>query len=45
MVMSLPSIDFAVGEFGIASIPAPAGVLLASLGTVVVGYLRRRKML
>jgi hypothetical protein len=44
-------IDFAVGEFGIAkasclpAVPAPAGILLAALGTSLVGYLRRRKML
>ncbi len=40
-------IDFAIGEFGIASaaIPAPAGILLACLGAGLVGHLRRRKML
>lgn len=44
-------VDFAVGEFGIAkaswppSIPAPAGTLLAAIGTILVGHLRRRHML
>jgi hypothetical protein len=44
-------IDFAVGEFGIAMgscspcVPAPAGILLAAIGTSLVGYLRRRYML
>lgn len=40
-------IDFAIGEFGIAGgeVPAPAGILLAVLGTGIVGHLRRRGML
>jgi hypothetical protein len=45
------SIDFAVGEFGIAkcswppAVPAPAGILLVTVGSVLVGHLRGRKWL
>ncbi len=38
-------VAFAIGEFGIATVPAPAGILLAVIGTGIVGHLRRRKML
>ncbi len=40
-------VDFAIGEFGIASaaVPAPAGILLAVIGAGFVGHLRRRRML
>lgn len=43
--------NFAIGEFGIAAgspppaVPAPAGVLLATLGSALVGHLRRRRVL
>lgn len=40
-------VDFGIGEFGIASatVPAPAGILLAVVGAGLVGHLRRRRML
>ena len=40
-------ITFGIGEFGIASatVPAPAGIGLAVLGTSIVGHLRRRRVL
>jgi hypothetical protein len=44
--------NFAIGEFGIAAgsppvpvVPAPAGIFLVTLGSAVVGHLRRRRML
>jgi hypothetical protein len=50
LVTAPQCVDFGVGEFGIASaglptVPAPAGVLLAALGSALVGCLRGRKML
>ncbi len=46
-VSTSQSIDFALGEFGLARavVPAPAGILLTVLGAGLVGHLRRRKML
>ncbi len=37
--------DFAIGEFGISTIPAPGAVLLGSIGIGIIGFLRKRHQL